>query len=198
MNCTTVLPTNYTVVKTIDFKQNKGLVVGLTLCSAIAFFVFGALFFWLAFLLSPSFPKSFTATLGLSQISIVLLTMILTTVLVLLVHETIHGLCFWLFTRKRPLFGLKWGYAYASAPEWYIPRGPSVANGLAPLVAITLCGLALFPFVPFMVTSILIFALTINAAGAVGDLYVVSLLLTKPASILVRDYGDGMVVYGVV
>ena len=37
---------------------------------------------------------------------------------------------------------------------------------------------------------LLLLALTANAAGAVGDLFIVFLLLTRPAGTLIRDRGD--------
>ncbi len=44
-------------------------------------------------------------------------------IVTLVLHELVHGLCFWSFTRDRPRFGWKLIYAYAAAPGWYLPRG---------------------------------------------------------------------------
>ena len=56
----------------------------------------------------------------------------------LVVHELIHGLFFWLFTGSAPRYGLGLSYAYAAAPDWYIPRRKYQVTGLAPVVIIGL------------------------------------------------------------
>ena len=201
MQCTTVLPAGYTSWKTIDFKQDQSLIVVLGLGSLLAFVGFGFLFLLLAFLLSPSFSRNFRLvinnfqTLVIAILSIVI-ALVLVSIVVIIVHEAIHGIFFWLFTKKRPVFGFKWAYAYAAAPEYYIPRDQFLVIGIAPLILISLVGLALFPVTSFVVTLILVLTLTMNAAGAIGDLYVVGWLLTRPASLVIQDYGDGMTVYG--
>jgi hypothetical protein len=115
--------------------------------------------------------------------------------LTMLIHELIHGLFFWIFTRKRPLYGFKGIYAYAAAPDFYIPRDQFLLIGLAPFVLISLLGIALLPFTSLAVALTLVLIMTMNAAGAVGDFYAVGFLLTQPSTALIRDFGDGMVYY---
>jgi hypothetical protein len=57
-------------------------------------------------------------------------------VLIIPLHELVHGLLFWVFTRRRPLFGLRLPfYAFAAAPvDVYLPRNPYLVVALAPLV----------------------------------------------------------------
>ncbi len=69
-------------------------------------------------------------------------TLLVASGLVIFVHELVHGLFSGYISRDRPKFGFRGSYAYAAAPNWYIPRGPFVVIGLAPLVVITLAGLA--------------------------------------------------------
>ncbi|HEY7414700.1 MAG TPA: DUF3267 domain-containing protein [Ktedonobacteraceae bacterium] len=196
MQCTTILPAGYTPWKTIDFQQDQSLMVALGLASILAFIGFGFLFLFLAFSLSPFFSKNFRLVVNFQILGIAVLSIVIVSIAVVIVHEAIHGLFFWLFTRKPPVFGFRWVYAYAAAPEYYIPRNQFLVVGIAPLVLISLVGLALFLVTPFAATIILVLALTLNASGAVGDLYVVGWLLARPASVLIRDFGDGMTVYG--
>jgi len=196
MQCTTILPAGYTSWKTIDFKQDQSLMVVLGLGSLLAFIGFGFLFWLLAFLLSPSFHTNFRLVINLQVLGIAILSIVIVSIVVVIVHEAVHGLFFWLFTKQRPVFGFKWAYAYAAAPEYYVPRGQFLVIGIAPLILISLVGLALFPVTPFVVTLILVLTLTMNAAGAIGDLYVVGWLLSRPASLVIQDSGDSMTIYG--
>ena len=66
----------------------------------------------------------------------------------IVLHEGLHGLFFWLFTREKPKFAFKGFYAYAAMPDWYLPKKEYLITALAPLVGITLLGvlgLALLP-----------------------------------------------------
>jgi len=79
---------------------------------------------------------------------ITVLAILLALVAVLLLHELVHGAFFWLITRSRPRFGLQITYAYAAAPDCYIPRNPYLVVGLSPLVLITLAGIVMLPLIP--------------------------------------------------
>ncbi|MBV9614039.1 MAG: DUF3267 domain-containing protein [Ktedonobacteraceae bacterium] len=194
MKSMTELPGDYEAWDTVEL-SNKRLVFLLTVLATIAFFLFGLLFLFAAFHFAPP-PSNGSTILSFPQLLAGLLIFLLVTFVVLIVHELIHALFFWLFTRKWPTFGFKGFYAYAAAPKWYIPRRQFIVVGMAPFVLITLAGLALLPLAPFPATLIVVLALTLNASGAVGDLYIVAWLLRKPGHILIRDFGTGMVVYG--
>lgn len=112
-----------------------------------------------------------------------------------IVHEAIHGLCFWFLTRQRPVFGLRGLYAFAGAPGWYFTRGQYAVAALAPLVVITVLGLALVPVAPSPLVLALPFVVAFNAAGSIGDLAGVVWLLTKQPGILVCDSGEAVTVY---
>jgi hypothetical protein len=49
---------------------------------------------------------------------------LLLTVVMLALHEGLHGLVFWLTTREAPKFEFKWYYASASPGDWYLPSSP--------------------------------------------------------------------------
>jgi hypothetical protein len=113
----------------------------------------------------------------------------------ILLHEVIHGLFFWLYTHQRPIFAFKGAYAYAAAPDWYLPRNKYVVVGLSPLILISLAGLLLLTIAPLSFFPSILIAMIFNAAGAVGDLIVVGWLLLQQPDSLVRDYGDMFTVY---
>jgi hypothetical protein len=86
-------------------------------------------------------------------------------------------------------------YAYAAAPDWFFPRRQFVLIGLAPVLLLTLAGLVALPLVDFLTTARIILALTVNAAGAVGDFMVVLWALGQPPDILLRDEGTAVTAY---
>lgn len=109
----------------------------------------------------------------------------------IILHEAVHGLAFWLFTGKHPKFGFKVFYAYAASPEGvYLPRQQYFMVALAPLVILTLVGIVLIPIMPLLALPTLVFFLISNSAGSVGDLWVVGWLLREPREILLQDQGD--------
>jgi hypothetical protein len=116
--------------------------------------------------------------------------------LVVVLHEWVHGLFFWAFTHERPKFGVGWGYAYACAPGWYFPRGQYLVVGLAPLILLSLAGLAVIAVAPPGWVGALFWGLLINASGAVGDLWVTARIALERGDVLVEDTGDGFRVYG--
>lgn len=159
-----------------------------------AFFLFG----WLALLLLTALrPEVDSWTFQISGANFwpFLLGLIVLLAVTVILHEAIHGLCFWLLTRERPRFAFKGVYAYAAAPDWYLPCLHHVAVALAPLVVITLVGLLWLPVAAEVVVLPLLLVLVLNAAGAIGDLVTVVWLLLQPRTTFVRDSGNAITLY---
>lgn len=74
---------------------------------------------------------------------------LLVVVLAVISHELIHALFFRFFTGEWAIFGFKGIYAYAAAPQWYIPRNLHIAVALAPLVILSLLGVLLIPWIAY-------------------------------------------------
>ncbi len=118
-------------------------------------------------------------------------------VLALFIHEFVHGLLFWWFTGRRPVFGFQGLLIYAAAPPGIcLPRDRYLIAGLAPLVLLTLVGLLLMLIVLITFVPILSFFLVFNTAGAGGDLVMVAKLLSYSPDNLLQDRDTGVVVYG--
>jgi len=107
--------------------------------------------------------------------------------LVLILHEAIHAIFFWFFSGEKPVIGFKGFYAYAAMPGWYFPRNQYILIGIAPLVAITLIGILFLAILPVTTLHLVLVGLVLNISGAVGDLFVVLWLLTKPVTTLALD-----------
>ncbi len=165
--------------------------LGLNAAGLALFFGFGWLFVQIFRTLRPDFDLNTDQFLSPALLA----SLIIASVLVIVLHELVHGLFFLILTGDRPKFGFTGAYAYAAAPDWYLPRNPYLAVGLAPFVLLTLLGMAGVLILPTRTLPIVLLALTINAAGSVGDLAVVAWLLTKADTILVNDEGDRFTLY---
>jgi hypothetical protein len=125
-------------------------------------------------------------TLETAQIPYVLT--ILTPILVLPVHEALHGAGFLVFG-GRPKFGagIKGGapYLFATCPGKRFSWGRTLVIGALPLVVIDVAALALAGYAPLVVPAMLAFAF--NTAGAVGDLWMIAVILQTPRTATFED-----------
>lgn len=193
MQPTKTLPQNYQPRFKFSLKDNLGAAVVLNLGALAAFFGFGALFIRISALLrSDHLLSGFRDIFDVGQAANLLVILLI----MLILHEGFHGIFFWIYTKERPKFGIKLLYAYAAAPEWYIPRSQFIVVGMAPILFLSIIGLFLLPFLPPRFIPGLIFFLTINAAGSLADLYTIFILVLQPKTVLVEDLGESFTVYG--
>jgi hypothetical protein len=189
---TKTLPVTYRHAQSIDLSQSPSLVIWLNVIALLLFFLFGYAYLMLIAWMRPGVSFAFENSSLIAN----LLVLLIVYIGVIVLHEIIHGLFFWIITGEKPRFGFRGAYAYAAAPDWYLPRGPYLVVGLSPLVLITLLGILLIPITPNGWLILLGVAVTANASGAVGDLAVVLWLLLKhPANLLLRDRGDAVDIY---
>lgn len=203
----TTLPENYVERRTLDLSKDLGLMMRLQFFGTIALLLTGWVFWRITYALRPDANQvlslqaftqrgpdgSFTITLPI----LFLVSLAAATVLLVVFHEAVHGLFFWLFTGRRPRFGFKGLYAYAASPVGvYIPRNQYLMVGAAPLVILTLVGVLLIPIIPLIALPALFIFLISNTAGSVGDLFVVGWLLREPPQVVLIDSGDAMTSFG--
>lgn len=191
LRATKPLPPTFVKFHSLDL-ANRKLMLAMNVVGLLLLFIFGWLFMGVAAFLNPQF---FWLELQIFAATLTLPAFLLTVALVVVLHELSHALFFWLFSRERPKVGFNLLYAYAAAPDWYFPRRQFVLIGLAPVLLLTLAGLVALPLVDFLTAARLILALTVNAAGAVGDFVVVMWALGQPADILLRDEGTAVTAY---
>jgi len=117
-----------------------------------------------------------------------LFTLALIFVGVLVIHEALHGLAFAGFGAQ-PKFGfmIRGGvpYAYATCQGRFFTKPQYLFIGALPLVAIDLAMLPLAAFPTVAVDAMA--AAAINTAGAVGDLWMLALVLQSPAGTRFMD-----------
>lgn len=191
LSATRNLPSTYLQSRTLDLASQPGLMILLNVVGLLLFFAFGLAFLHLAVMFYPGI------SFGIIKISALwgILALLLAYAAVLVLHELVHGLFFVILTRSRPHFGIKQMYAYACAPDWYIPRNQFLVVGLAPLILITAAGFLLLPLLSTSLATFVLFAMAINASGAIGDIYTVVWMLRFPAQALVCDHGEKFSIY---
>ena len=187
---TKTLPEGYAQSGEINLKKNKRLAITLNI---VALFV-GVLSFFLlvsiAALVRPGLMNtSGTITLGVVAIVVGLVVVLLT------IHELIHGVFFWVFTRSRPVFAIRLFYAYAGAPDWYIPTRQFMIVALGPLVIIGAVGMLLMLLVPESWVLLIAVMVALNTGGSAGDLLVFTRLFKLPPTSLANDTGDVVTFY---
>jgi Putative zincin peptidase len=191
LSATRNLPPTYLQSRALDLTSRPGLMIILNVVGLLLFFAFGLAFLHLAAAFYPGIAfgiSNFSALWGI-------LAFLLAYAAVLVLHELVHGLFFVILTRSRPHFGIKQMYAYACAPDWYIPRNQFLVVGLAPLILITLAGFLILPLLGPSLVTFTLFAMAVNASGAIGDLYTVLWILRFPANAFVCDHGEKFNIY---
>lgn len=192
------LPDGYDLSRSLDLIKDRKLLLILSLVSLGLFLVCWVGLAWLLRLLRPDFTAgaSFEFSLsGLGGMLLPLLVLLGVIFVMVVLHEAIHGVCFWLFTGGRVKFAFKGAYAFAAAPDWYLYKWPYMVVSLAPLVLITVLGLMALWWAPTSWIAPLMLLIALNASGAVGDMYVFFLLTKMPEDALVQDFGEQMMLF---
>lgn len=117
-----------------------------------------------------------------------------TPIAVMALHEAAHALAMRL-CGARPQFGVMYLglLAYAAAPGHAFTRAQYAPVGLAPLVGLSLlCVLGMYLLAGSAWVGLLVLAATLNAAGAIGDLWMLGVIVRYPPDALLIDERDGM------
>ena len=190
MRATNNLPDNFHHLKTLDLSNSRSI-LWMNLAAIPLLFFYGWLYSRLIIIFRPFNPFQNGIFGFFTEFSVCeLVALLLSIILMLILHELVHGILFWLFTLERPKFALRSGYAFAAAPNWYLPCQKYILVGLSPIVVISVASIMLAWFVVSPLIPYLLVIATFNAAGSLGDLIVVGWVLNQPKSILVKDEGD--------
>ena len=183
-------PIQYTILKVLDL-ASRPVVILLNLAAIPLVPIFYLFFDLLRSMILPDHAFSLltvseTLTFSLWQLLVIILGLIL----MVIIHELIHGLFFWIYTHERPVFAFKTAYAFAAAPEWYIRRNAYFLIGLAPLIMISVILVPLATLLPPSSAAVVLLIAAMNAAGSLGDIVVVTWILFHPADSYIQDHGD--------
>ncbi|NJD58003.1 MAG: hypothetical protein C3F13_10670 [Anaerolineales bacterium] len=189
------LPDHYTTQDTLDLSSTR-TALWLNLAAIPLLFVFGWIFNKVFNLIIADNSAQFDIWQTIKSFSFTeWMIAILGLVVMLILHELVHGIFFWLFTHERPKFALRSGYAFAAAPDWYLRKYPYIVVGLSPLVIISILCSILVIFVNSQLIGYLLLIATFNAAGALGDMIVVAWVIGHKSPVYVRDQGDSFSVF---
>jgi hypothetical protein len=148
---------------------------------------FGVFFFIVGALLQPAdqivLPFSFLSMLILFGIILIGVP---------LAHEAVHGMVAKILG-ARPFYGIGQGFAYTSFHEPVTSRQYTLITA-APLVLLSVISIALYPVNANWFLYILAFATT-NAAGAVGDLWILRRIRHLPDDAMIFDLADGFAAF---
>jgi hypothetical protein len=127
---------------------------------------------------------------GILEIGICLAGILATIVL----HEMVHGLTM-RWCGARPQYGLLWKQLmfYATSPGYGFRRNSYILVSLAPLVGLScLAILGMFLMQGTNWVALLTLCAVINGSGALGDLWLVSIVLRYPKITYIVDERDGI------
>jgi hypothetical protein len=183
------LPSQYREIRHVELTQDRLLI----LLNVLALVPLLIMLVWMAiWWVIVSVGRAPSAGLDIPW----LVAIVAIILIVLPIHELLHGLTISYFGHHAT-YGMKLskGVLYATSENALFRRNEYIAVALAPLVVITLGAKILMLIVPQGLAYYIALAAVLNAGGAVGDLWSVSLLVRYPASVLVRDEADGFRIY---
>jgi hypothetical protein len=206
MKATTSLPSNYSKYTILEPSKHPKFLIGAVGTGIVLLLIFGWLFVLFANAVRPTALDGMrlrdllvsNSTGTFLVVSPALLRNFgIALVAVLIVHELIHGFFYWLFSSRRPKFGVQGLLPYATAPSGvYFPQKQFLTVGLAPLVVLTAVGLLLVVIAPIALVPFLLFFVVFNAAGAGGDLIMAIQLMSFASETLMEDNDAGVTIYG--
>ncbi|WP_162909628.1 DUF3267 domain-containing protein [Aggregatilinea lenta] len=189
-NPVTNLPAQYREVSYLSINQ-RGRLLWLNILSLIPLVLSGAIVLGLlrayhrlgAPLVIDALPDDLPTGIGIAL-----------ALLVLPLHEWVHGLMI-TYMGHRPRYGVKLLVLFATSDGGLFRRNEFVAIALAPLIVLSLVGIAIALFLPVGLAQWPTLAIMFNAAGAIGDLWMAAAALRFDPSALIRDEEDSMRIF---
>ncbi|HYI14082.1 MAG TPA: DUF3267 domain-containing protein [Thermomicrobiales bacterium] len=164
------------------FNMLQGSIVGMVLIP----------FWWMFFSVTTALLGGRYISGGTVTLSNLLFGIVIALVLVPLLHEAVHGIAAML-AGVRPSYGIGPGFAYTTFLD-PVGKRPYLTIGLAPLVVLSAIGLPLAALWD-AATGAILFFLVVNAAGAIGDIWMSWRIAFQPRDALFVDLADGFAVF---
>jgi hypothetical protein len=180
----TQLPANYHLLREIDMRKDKKIAFWLNAIGTIVFLVLGGVGY-------VFHPITTSFTFNIYHILVLLGGLLV----YIIIHELIHAIFMRLYCHGKINFGFHTYAAFAGMKDGYFNKWEYASVAFAPVVLLGLILLALNLWLPVEWFWPIFLIQGQNLAGAVGDYYVIFLLLKTPASTLVNDDGMSMRYY---
>lgn len=182
---TQVLPPSYTPYRHFDDTKYKKATWVVLLLGGFVFWFSFVVFNNLAGILRPEYQVVERLHFQFSvERLLTLFRVLLPVAFVLILHEGIHMVFLWLYTKDRPKIVATFegiGGIAVKMPSWYLSRNAFLIVSLAPVCLIT----ATIPFLilvaPRAVISILVFCAALNLAGSLSDFLSSVYIYSHPA-----------------
>lgn len=189
MSSFSVLPPDYRVLTVIDLEKDKKAFWFVNILSLIIALVLLVIGLFVSPLEFETDADNYLTDWILP--SVVLLAGMF---LYILLHEAVHGVFMYAFSRIRPRFGFRSVFAYAGSDAFF-DKAQYFVIALAPVViwGILLLVVCFFLSGNWFWTAYVIQIL--NIGGAAGDFYVSVKLSGYPKDILIQDTGTRMTVF---
>jgi hypothetical protein len=165
----------------------------LSILSLVAFIPATLLFVWLTAMRGGPVRANngqLNATFTLLALALII---VFALIVLPVVHELGHGVVASL-CGGRPVYGIGPGIAFCHFRE-FVGKGAYAAILVAPLLFISVTGVALMPVLPDVLRWPVLALLIANASGAVGDLVALAQLLRLPRAVLIADTRAGFEYY---
>ena len=185
MNSYIDLPKGYKEIEHIDLQKDKKLAF---LVNAIGVVIMVVTFF---------IGHFFVSFLELYKMEGVLpwIAIFVGTILYMVLHELVHGIFMWHYSKQKPFYGFTGMYAYAGS-KCYFNKKSYIIIALAPIVVWGIVLLILNLIFQETWFWVIYFIQICNLSGAAGDLYVSYRFSKLPEDILINDVGVSMTIYG--
>jgi hypothetical protein len=184
------LPGGYHEVLYWRVTDKPARVIVLQAVGVLLLLVFGVIFFSLAGGLGRMPTQG---NIGPAEIGLMLVAILLTFVL----HEATHGLVMRALG-ARPQYGIMWKSAklYATSPGFSYRRNSYIVITLAPLVVLSaLVVLGMWLMQGTLWVAVLAVCGAFNAAGAIGDVWISTIVLRYAPAARIVDERDGIRVF---
>ena len=188
MKPTQTLPESYLHCYTLDSNQHK-ILQGMLILVGFVGFLLG----WQGIkFLSPDS----IGILKLERDSFHLFIFFATIIIMIVLHESVHGLVLWKFTKKFPPFGINFmGSIYVNASGWYLPRLHMLVMSLSPFLLLSMVGIIFLSFTSGEFFRMMLWAVLLNAVGSINDLAVAGWLFFQPDTALIENSGQALAIY---
>jgi hypothetical protein len=184
-------PSGYHQVLYWRLTEKLSRILLLNLLSIPLLIFWGVVFVWLATSLGRM-PRDGSVLHDADWLPILLVL-----ILIPVLHELVHGICMRIFG-AHPRYGFLWKAMafYATAPGYAFPRGRYLIIALAPLVVLSLAAVVLMPLLSGSAwVGLFVIIATLNATGAIGDMWITALVLRYPAHAYLMDERDGVRIF---
>ena len=185
---TKALPKKYYLAEKIALTKNKKLAVGMSLASLLilVLFIIGFIRMY-----APKAGQSSTFTIELLP----LVLSILGIVVIVTVHELVHGIFIKYYAKAKVKYGFHGTAASAGSPDYYFSKKEYTIIALAPFVIINCILAVVMPFLQGAAFIVAYCVLAFHVTGCVGDIYVMIRLFKYRWDTFIRDSGPEMEFY---